>query len=76
MTMTHAVSSLVRRVDDTLDQAAGRFPMYAEPATGVWTWSSLSTARSSIAPRVDPGRSGGTSRPSCRLGRACARWPP
>ena len=39
MTMTHAVSSLVRRVDDTLEQAAGRFPMYAEPATGVWTWS-------------------------------------
>jgi hypothetical protein len=30
MTMTHAVSSLVRRVDDTLDQAAGRFPMYAD----------------------------------------------
>ncbi len=39
MTMTPAVSSLVRRVDDTLEQASGRFPMYAEPATGTWTWS-------------------------------------
>src|ERR1700683_3384591 len=36
--MTHAVSSLIRRVDDTLEQAAGRFPLYAEPTTGAWTW--------------------------------------
>jgi unsaturated chondroitin disaccharide hydrolase len=39
MNMTHAIASLVRRVDDTLEQAAGRFPLYAEPTTGAWTWS-------------------------------------
>ncbi len=37
--MTQAVEGLIHRVDDTLTQASGRFPMYADPATGEWTWS-------------------------------------
>ena len=37
--MTQAVEVLIHRVDDTLAQASGRFPMYADPATGEWSWS-------------------------------------
>jgi unsaturated chondroitin disaccharide hydrolase len=33
------VTELVRRVDETLAQAHGRFPVHADPGTGEWTWS-------------------------------------
>ncbi|MFF4196982.1 hypothetical protein [Nonomuraea sp. NPDC001831] len=33
------VTELVRRVGGTLAQSQGRFPLYADPATGEWTWS-------------------------------------
>jgi unsaturated chondroitin disaccharide hydrolase len=38
--MPDAIEGLVRRVDDTLEQSSGRFPAYADPVTGEWTWSS------------------------------------
>lgn len=33
------VPDLIRRIDDTLKQSAGRFPMYADPTSGEWAWS-------------------------------------
>lgn len=30
---------MIERIDRTLAQSAGRFPMYADPGTGGWTWS-------------------------------------
>ena len=33
------VSKVVARVDDTLRRSSGRFPMYADPVSGDWTWS-------------------------------------
>jgi unsaturated chondroitin disaccharide hydrolase len=32
-------ADLVRRVDRTLEKSSGRFPVYAEPDSGTWTWS-------------------------------------
>ena len=34
-----AVAGLVRRVDDTLAESEGRFPVYADPESGAWTWT-------------------------------------
>jgi unsaturated chondroitin disaccharide hydrolase len=34
------MDELIRRVDRTLAESAGRFPMIADPETGEWTWSS------------------------------------
>jgi unsaturated chondroitin disaccharide hydrolase len=34
-----AVAGLVRRVNGTLAESAGRFPVYAEPESGAWTWA-------------------------------------
>jgi unsaturated chondroitin disaccharide hydrolase len=34
------MDDLIRRVDHTLAESAGRFPMTADPGTGEWTWSS------------------------------------
>ena len=34
-----AVAELVRRVDSTLAESEGRFPVYADPESGVWTWT-------------------------------------
>jgi unsaturated chondroitin disaccharide hydrolase len=33
------VDDLIARIDDTLGQAAGRFPLVADPDTGEWAWS-------------------------------------
>jgi unsaturated chondroitin disaccharide hydrolase len=33
------LADLVRRVDRTLEKSSGRFPVYAEPDSGTWTWS-------------------------------------
>ncbi|MFI9590134.1 hypothetical protein [Nonomuraea sp. NPDC052265] len=33
------VTELVRGVGTTLAQSEGRFPLYADPVTGEWTWS-------------------------------------
>ncbi|MFI6927381.1 glycoside hydrolase family 88 protein [Nonomuraea spiralis] len=33
------VTELVRRVEATLAQSQGRFPVHADPVTGEWTWS-------------------------------------
>jgi hypothetical protein len=34
-----AVAGLVRRVDGTPAESEGRFPVYADPESGVWTWT-------------------------------------
>jgi unsaturated chondroitin disaccharide hydrolase len=34
-----ALAGLLRRVEQTGRIAAGRFPMFADPRTGEWTWS-------------------------------------
>jgi len=34
-----AVAGLVRRVDGTLAESEGRFPVYADPESGAWTWT-------------------------------------
>jgi unsaturated chondroitin disaccharide hydrolase len=39
--MRDVVDLLVRRADETLDQAYGRFPVSADPETGEWTWSEV-----------------------------------
>src|SRR6266542_7016400 len=36
---TAEATRLVQRVDATLDQARGRFPVHADPSTGQWTWA-------------------------------------
>jgi unsaturated chondroitin disaccharide hydrolase len=34
-----ATAGLIQRVDETLTEADGRFPVYAEPESGRWTWA-------------------------------------
>jgi len=34
-----ALAGLLRRVEQTGQVASGRFPMFADPRTGDWTWS-------------------------------------
>lgn len=34
-----AVTGLIQRVDATLAEAGGRFPVSAEPGSGAWTWA-------------------------------------
>lgn len=34
-----AVNGLIRRVDGTLAESSGRFPVYADPESGRWTWA-------------------------------------
>jgi unsaturated chondroitin disaccharide hydrolase len=34
-----AVAGLIRRVDETLAEAGGRFPVSADPESGAWTWA-------------------------------------
>jgi unsaturated chondroitin disaccharide hydrolase len=36
---SQALAGLLRRVEQTGRVAAGRFPMFADPQTGEWTWS-------------------------------------
>jgi unsaturated chondroitin disaccharide hydrolase len=36
---SQALAGLLRRVEQTGQAAAGRFPMFADPRTGEWTWS-------------------------------------
>ncbi|MCW2538323.1 MAG: putative unsaturated glucuronyl hydrolase [Frankiales bacterium] len=33
------IEGLLHRVDQTLTQSVGRYPAYADPVTGTWTWS-------------------------------------
>jgi unsaturated chondroitin disaccharide hydrolase len=34
-----AIAGLIRRVDETLAEAGGRFPVSADPESGAWTWA-------------------------------------
>jgi unsaturated chondroitin disaccharide hydrolase len=36
---SQALAGLLRRVEQTAQVASGRFPMFADPRTGEWTWS-------------------------------------
>lgn len=37
--MRDAAARIVRRVGETAEESAGRFPIYGDPVSGAWTWS-------------------------------------
>ena len=41
---SHALESMLRRVEETAHVASGRFPVFADPRSGEWTWVPPPTA--------------------------------